>query len=169
MVAIGETGLDFYRNFSPREIQIQVFQEQIALAKELKLPLIIHTRQAFGEVLEVLKKTRAWQIGGVLHSFLGSLKEAQEGIELGFYMAFNGSLTYKNSKLDQIVLNIPQGKILTETDSPYLPPQPFRGQRNQPAYMRLVLNKLAEILKLSFEEIEEITSRNARVLFKFND
>lgn len=164
VVAIGETGLDFYYNYSPKEIQINIFREQIKIAKEISLPLIIHTRDAFNETIEILKEEKAGN--GVLHCYTGSLIVAKEAIKLGFYISWSGILTFKNAKdLKEAAKEIPLENTLIETDCPYLTPIPFRGKRNEPKYVRYVAEELARIKNVSVEEIGEITSRNAKKLF----
>ena len=165
--AIGEIGLDFYRNLSPKDKQTEAFEKQIGLAQKLNLPIVVHIRGAYKEALTILKRKSAQKIGGVLHCFSGDLKEARIGLDLGFYLSFNGSLTYHNSKSAEIARKIPLDFILTETDSPYLTPFPHRGERNRPDYVSLVIKKLSEIFSpLTFEDIERITSLNANKLFK---
>jgi TatD DNase family protein len=165
--AIGEIGLDFYRNLSPQDKQTEVFEKQIDLAQKLNLPIVVHIRGAYEEALTILKRKNSFKIGGVLHCFSGDLKEARIGLDLGFHLSFNGSLTYHNSKSAEIAKKIPLDFILTETDSPYLTPYPHRGERNRPDYVRQVIKKLSEIFSpLIFEDIERITSLNADKLFK---
>ena len=164
--AIGEIGLDFYRNLSPKDKQTEAFEKQIDLAQELNLPIVVHIRGAYKEALAILKNKNDHHIGGVLHCFSGDLKEAKIGLDLGFYLSFNGTLTYSNSRVVEIAKKIPLDFILTETDCPYLPPVPHRGERNRPHYVRLVIEKLAEILSpLTFKDIERITTLNANRLF----
>jgi len=165
--AIGEIGLDFYRNLSPKDKQTEAFEKQIDLAQKLNLPMVVHIRGAYKEALTILKKKNTGKIGGVLHCFSGDLKEAKEGLDLGFYLSFNGTLTYHNSRSTEIAKKIHLDFILTETDSPYLTPHPHRGERNRPDYVSLVIKKLSEIFSpLTFEDIERITSLNADKLFK---
>lgn len=166
IVAIGEIGLDFYRNLSPKEVQIEAFEKQIALAKKLNLPIVVHIRNAYKDALDILKKNDVQKTGGVLHCFSGNQKQANFGLSLGFYLSFNGTLTYPKSKAKDIAKNTPLDFILTETDCPYLTPAPFRGKRNKPSYVRLVMEKLSGIFSdKSFEEIEKITEKNAFNLF----
>ncbi len=177
VVAIGEIGLDFYRNLSPKKIQIEAFEKQIDLAKKLNLPIVVHMRMpkvkrhqeirnAYDDALNILKKNDVQKIGGVLHCFSGNQKQANFGLSLGFYLSFNGTLTYPKSKAKDIAKNTPIDFILTETDCPYLSPAPFRGKRNKPSYVRFVVEKLSEIFSdSSFQEVEEITEKNAFNLF----
>lgn len=167
VVAIGEMGLDFYRNLSSREDQIKAFIRQIALARELKLPIVVHVREAWDDALAVLRETKAESVGGVLHSFTGDSEQAKSALCLGFYLSFNGMLTYPDSKTSEAVKQVPLDSILVETDCPYLPPVTHRGKRNQPAYVRLVLEKLSELFSpLTFEDLERITTLNACRLFR---
>lgn len=169
VVAIGEIGLDFYRNLSPREDQIKAFREQIALAKTLNLPIVVHSREAHDQILEILKETNAQQVGGVLHSFTGDVEHAKRAQKMGFYLGFNGMLTYKDSRIVQVARGVPIDSILIETDCPYLPPVPHRGERNEPVYVKYVLEKLADLFSpLTFEDLERITSLNAKQLFGLN-
>jgi TatD DNase family protein len=169
VVAIGEIGLDFYRNLSSPPDQIKAFREQIELAKNLNLPIVVHSREAHDETLEILKDTNASQVGGVLHSFTGNAEHAKRAQDMGFYLGFSGMLTYKESKTVQVARGVPIDSILIETDCPYLPPVPHRGERNQPTYVRHVLEKLTELFSpLTFEDLERITSLNAHQLFRLD-
>jgi len=175
VVAIGEIGLDFYRDLSPRDKQRQAFKQQLALASKAGKPVIIHDRQAHEEVMAIL---RHWIKGvhqpsvtnhkpaGVLHCCSGDLAMAQEAIELGFYISIAGPVTFKNARrLHELVRRLPLKKLLVETDCPYLTPHPHRGKRNEPAYVKLVAQEVARIKGLSLEEVARITSDNAQALF----
>ncbi len=165
VIAIGETGLDFYYNYSPKDIQVKVFREQIKIANESSLPLIIHTRDAFKETIEILKEERL-KHGGVFHCYTGDLETANEGLKLGFYISWSGILTFKKaSDLREVAKNIPLEKTLIETDCPFLAPIPHRGKRNEPIFVKFVAEELAKIHNVSVEEIGEITSDNAKKLF----
>jgi TatD DNase family protein len=170
VVAIGEIGLDFYRNLSPKKIQIEAFRKQVALAKKLKLPVVVHIREAYEEeVFEILKEAITLKIGVLLHCFSGDIAQAKQAIKMGFLLSFNGVLTYPNSKSLEVAKSVPLDFILTETDCPYLTPVPHRGERNQPSHVKFVLEKLAELFKpLTFEDIERITTHNANKFFKLN-
>jgi len=162
VLAIGEIGLDYYKSTSSREIQQKAFLAQIELANSLDLPVLIHDRDAHGDLFELIKNNRPKR-GGILHCFSGSLELAQEGIKLGFYISFAGPLTFKNSRrLPEIAVKIPLEKIVIETDSPYLAPEPLRGKRNEPAYVVYVLEKLAELRQKNNTEMAEITFMNAK-------
>ena len=168
VVALGEIGLDFYRDRSPRDIQRSAFRKQIQLAKEMGKPIIIHDRDAHEEVIQILREENSSEVGGVLHCFSGDLRMARQCLDLGFYLSFTGTITYpKNEETRDIIKAIPIERILVETDCPYLSPQKFRGKRNEPAYVRYTAEKIAEIKKLSIDNVAQITSRNCHDLFGF--
>ncbi|SFL84406.1 TatD family hydrolase [Pelosinus propionicus] len=165
VVAIGEIGLDYYYDYSPREVQRSVFIRQLDIARQTKLPFIIHDRDAHGDVLEILKK-EAKGLKGVLHCFSGSLEMANEVIKMGLYVSIAGPVTFKNAaKLPEIVTKVPLEYLLVETDSPYLTPQPFRGKRNEPAYVKLVAEQVANLRGIEIEILAKATSENAKKLF----
>jgi TatD DNase family protein len=160
--AYGEIGLDFYRNLSPRDVQLKRFREQIVLAKELRLPIVVHDREAHEETLEVLKSARAEECGGVIHCFSGDYEMAKECIEMGFYISIPGTITFKNAAgFQEIIKHLPLESLLIETDAPFLAPVPFRGKRNEPSYVRYTAQKVAEIKKIPFEKVAEVTTANA--------
>lgn len=164
--AIGEIGLDYHYDFSPRDVQKQRFMEQIDLAKQLKLPIIVHDRESHGDIMDIFKKMNVKGMGGVLHSFSGSVEMARECLKLGFYLSISGPVTFKNAvKTVEVVKEVPLDMLLIETDSPYLTPVPHRGKRNYPGYVRYVAEKLAEIKGISFEEVAQRTLENGRKLF----
>jgi len=166
VVGIGETGLDFYRNLSPKEDQIRCFRAQLDLARSLKLPVIIHDREAHSETLAVLREERAGSPGGVLHCFSGDTAMAFDCIDMGFYISIPGTVTYKNAvQLHDVVAQVPLEHLLIETDCPFLTPVPFRGKRNEPAYVKLVAEKISEIKKIPLEEVARTTTHNAMSLF----
>lgn len=167
-VAIGEIGLDFYRDLSPRDQQRVAFRQQIRLAIKLDLPLVVHDRDAHVEVLRILQEEGAYRVGGVLHCFSGDLKMAWKGLEMGFLISFAGPITYGGEKKKAIARQIPLERMLVETDCPYLTPVPHRGKRNEPANVRYVAEKIAEIRGISFDEVAEVSSRNAVELFGLN-
>lgn len=153
VVAIGEMGLDFYRDLSPREVQRQVFSEQLSLARRLQKPVIIHDRDAHGEIMEILKR-EAQGMTGVLHCFSGSWEMARFCLQLGFYISIAGPVTYTNAKqLLDIAKKVPADRLLVETDSPYLTPHPLRGQRNDSSLVSLVAQKVAELRGQDPEEL----------------
>ncbi|BCA54181.1 putative deoxyribonuclease YabD [Nitrospira sp. KM1] len=171
VVAYGEIGLDYHYNHSPPEEQRTRFREQLQLARELKLPVIIHTREAQSDTITILREEKASEIGGVFHCFSGDAWLAKDALDLGFYLSFSGILTFPNAKmLREIAGQIPLDRVLIETDCPYLTPVPYRGKRNEPAYVSLVAKQLAAIhagrQDLSIERIGELTTENAKRLFK---
>lgn len=167
VVAIGEIGLDYYYDFSPRELQREWFAQQIDLAYSLGLPIIIHDREAHADVLDILKAKKDRIVGGVMHCYSGSWEMAKDFMDLGLYISLGGPVTFKNAKRPvEVAQKIPLDRLVIETDSPYLAPTPHRGKRNNPAYVGLVAQKIAEIRGMSFEEIAEITLNNAKKLFK---
>lgn len=166
VVALGEIGLDYYRDRSPRDVQHNAFRAQIRLAGKMNKPIIVHDRDAHDDVLRLLEEEDAAAVGGVLHCFSGDLAMAEKCLELGFYLSFPGPITYpKNDRTREIVAALPLERILVETDCPYLSPQQFRGKRNEPAYVRYTAEKIAEIKNLSVEDVARITSRNCYALF----
>lgn len=168
VVAIGEIGLDYYWDTSPKDVQQQVFREQIRLAKRINMPIVIHNRDAHEDVVNILREEHAEEVGGVMHCFSGSWETAQKCLDLGFYISFGGPVTYKNAKQPKEVLaKVPLDRLLIETDSPYLTPHPHRGKRNESGYVRLVAEAAAEIKGLKLEEISKITMENARACFRF--
>jgi TatD DNase family protein len=168
VVALGEIGLDYFRDRSPRDIQREAFRRQIRLARQVNKPIIVHDRDAHDEVLQILIEEDGAQVGGVLHCFSGDRKMAQQCLDLGFYLSFPGPVTYpKNDFTRDVVRSIPIERLLVETDCPYLAPQPFRGQRNEPAYVRATAEKIAALKGLSLADVARITSRNCRQLFGF--
>ena len=160
--AVGEIGLDFHYNLSESEVQRQVFREMIRLARELNLPVAIHSREAEPEVFNILKEEKAYETGGVMHCFSGTADEAKRYIEeLGFYISFSGVITFKKAdKNREAVKVVPNDRILVETDAPYLTPIPYRGKRNEPKFVRYTLEKVAELKEITFEEAEKITEEN---------
>lgn len=169
VVAIGEIGLDYYYDFSPREVQKKVFVEQIELALELKLPIIIHNRDSHQDMLDILQSNRQLLQGGVMHSFSGSWEMAKTVLDLGLYISLGGPVTFKNAKKPvDIAQNIPLERLLIETDSPYLTPVPYRGKRNDPGHVGLVAQKIADIKGISVEEVVAKTGDNAVKLFNLD-
>lgn len=167
VVGIGEIGLDYHDNLADKLTQQKVFIEQLKLAHLCKLPILIHVRDAFDDLLKILKENRQLITnGGVIHCFSGSLEIANEFIKLGFCIAFGGVLTFKNArKLVEVAQNIPLDKMVVETDSPYLCPEPFRGQRNEPKYVNYVVQKLADLNQMPKKELETILLDNTYRLF----
>jgi len=171
VVAIGETGLDRYWDYSPLDLQIEYFHRHIELARQLDLPFVVHCRDAEAEtVAELRRAAEAGPLRGVMHSFSGSLETARACLELGMYLSFAGMVTFKNAHaLRAVAAEVPADRILVETDSPYLAPSPHRGKRNEPAHVTLTAACLADRRGVSFEEFARQTTENARRLFKLTD
>lgn len=170
VVAIGEIGLDYYRDLSPRDKQKEAFIAQIKLAHEIGKPIIIHDREANQDVIDIVKKYKAGKNGGIMHCFSGNLPLAMESVKEGFYISFAGPLTYKNArKAHEVVVKIPQNRLLVETDCPYLTPEPMRGKLNEPAHVRFVVQKMAELRQQHPDEIAYLTGRNAREVYRIKD
>lgn len=166
VVAIGEIGLDYYRDLSPRAQQKEAFEQQIRLAKELELPVVIHDREAHADVLQVVR-SYGKDITGVLHCFSGSVEMAREAIKLGYLISLAGPVTFPNARnLHQLVQNLPVESVVLETDCPWLAPQPHRGKRNEPAFIVETARKVAELKGIPFDELVEATSENAERLFR---
>ncbi|MGB9819973.1 MAG: TatD family hydrolase [Pseudothermotoga sp.] len=169
VVSIGETGLDYYRNLSSKEDQKRVFSEQLVLAKELDLPVIIHIRDAYEDAYEILSKIGLPNAGGVIHAFSADTSWALKFIELGAFIGIGGPLTYpKNITLKNVVRAVGAENIVTETDCPYLPPNQFRGKRNEPAYVRFVVEEISKILNESLQDLSSKLLQNAKELFAAN-
>ncbi len=163
--AIGEIGLDYYWSTDFKEQQKEAFQYQIDFAKKRNLPIAVHCRNAFDDILEMLEKNNDKKLSGVLHCFTGNVEQAERLIAMGFYLGLGGVLTFKNSGLDKVIEQIDLKHLVLETDAPFLAPTPFRGKRNESSYTLLVAKKMAEIKKVSVEYISEITTFNATNLF----
>ncbi|HHV46238.1 MAG TPA: TatD family hydrolase [Tissierellia bacterium] len=166
VVAIGEIGLDYYYDNSPRDIQKKWFREQLRLAKEVGLPVIIHSRDAAGDTFDIIKEAQDGTLRGVLHCYSGSVEMAMEYVKLGFYISLAGPVTFKNARVSKEVAKaVPIDRLLIETDSPYLAPEPYRGRRNEPIYVRYVAGAIAEIRDMTFEELAKKTAENTKRLF----
>jgi TatD DNase family protein len=176
VVAVGEIGLDFYRDLSPRTVQRRAFQAQLAWAAKMGRPVIIHDRDAHDEIMEILTD---WAMGlknsplagrmGVLHTFSGDLGMAEKAIDLGFYISISGPVTYKNAdQLASIAEALPLDRLLVETDCPFLTPHPHRGKRNEPAYVRLVAERIARLRGMAFNDLAKATTINAQRLFELS-
>lgn len=162
LVAIGEIGLDYYYGKDNKEKQIEVFESQLKLAEECNLPVIVHSREATLDTINSLKKYR---VRGVIHCFSGSLETANEYIKMGYYIGIGGVMTFKKSKIDEIIKDIPLDNIILETDSPYLTPEPYRKYRNEPKYIKTIAEYLADIKKISLDEVSKNTENNIKELF----
>lgn len=170
IVALGEIGLDYFYEYSPREIQKEVFIRQLTLSREMDVPVILHEREATADMIAILtrffKEGKLRDMPGVCHCFSGSAETAQILLGMGFYLGFDGPITFKNNrKAKEVIASVPADRLLIETDCPYLTPEPFRGKRNEPAYLPYVLEALAEIKQLPVKDMAKITSSNAKKLF----
>ncbi|VEF50011.1 TatD-related deoxyribonuclease YabD [Bacillus freudenreichii] len=166
VVALGEMGLDYHWDKSPQDVQKEVFRRQIGLAKKLKLPIIIHNRDATEDVVQILREEKAEEVGGIMHCFSGSAETAKECVEMNFHISLGGPVTFKNAKKPKkVAMEVPLDRLLIETDCPYLAPHPYRGKRNEPAYVKLVAEQIAELKEISYEEVAKKTTENAMKLF----
>ncbi|WP_179009142.1 TatD family hydrolase [Winogradskyella forsetii] len=163
--AIGEIGIDLYWDKSTLDIQIEAFRHQIKLAKQYKLPIVIHCREAFDEIFKVLEEEQSDDLFGIFHCFTGTLEQAQQAISYQMKLGIGGVVTFKNGKIDQFMNQIDLKHIVLETDSPYLAPKPYRGKRNESSYIYKVLEKLSELYVKSPEEIASITTENSKAIF----
>lgn len=165
VVAIGEIGLDYYRDLSPRQRQREAFEKQVGLAQELGLPIVVHDREAHGDVMQVLRNSAA-DATGVMHCFSGSLEMAREVVDLGYLISIAGPVTFPNArKLHEVVRWVPEESLVFETDCPWLAPQSVRGKRNEPSFLSEIALKVSELKGTSFDRLIQVTSRNARRLF----
>ena len=170
VAAVGEIGLDYYWDKESHELQKEWFKKQMELAKEVDLPVIVHSREAAQDTFDLIKSEHAGTTGGVIHCFSGSKEMAKEYIKMGYYIGVGGVVTFKNARvLKEVVESIPLERILTETDCPYLAPVPFRGKRNCSAYISYVLDMIAELKGISREEAEQVTYENARNMYRITD
>lgn len=163
--AIGEIGIDLYWDKTTLEIQKKAFKHQIQLAKQYKLPIVIHCREAFDEIFEVLETEKGDDLFGIFHCFTGTFDQAQQALSYNMKLGIGGVVTFKNGKIDQFLDQIDVKHIVLETDSPYLAPVPYRGKRNESSYLSEVVNKLATIYKVSVEEIAALTTQNSKAVF----
>lgn len=166
VVGIGETGLDYHWDKSPKDIQQELFRKQIRLAKEVNLPIIIHNRDATSDVVRILEEESAIEVGGIMHCYGGSVETAKQCINMNFLISLGGPVTFKNARMPKMVATeIPLEKLLIETDAPYLAPHPYRGKRNEPSYVPLVAEEIARLKGVSVEEVAKQTTENAMHLF----
>ena len=169
VVGIGETGLDYHWDKSPKDVQQDLFRKQIRLAQKVDLPVIIHNRDATGDVVRILKEEEAEKTGGIMHCFGGSVETARECIDLNFMISLGGPVTFKNARMPkEVATEIPLDHLLIETDAPYLAPHPNRGKRNEPAWVVLVAEEIARLKNLSVEEVAARTTENALKVFKLS-
>ncbi len=166
VVAIGEIGLDYYYDFAPKESQHRAFIEQINIAKNMNLPIIVHNRDSDEDLLEILKKEQNGNLTGVLHCFSGNTEMMKQAIDLGFNVSFTGNITFKKTNLTEVVKETPMDRLLLETDSPWMSPIPHRGKRNEPKFVRKVAEKISEIKNIPINEVISMTSANAKKLFR---
>ncbi|MBM2802157.1 MAG: TatD family deoxyribonuclease [Deltaproteobacteria bacterium] len=166
VVAVGETGLDYYYNHSPQDTQQRVFAQFIHMARDTELPIVVHERDAAQEAEDLLRREGAGKLRGVIHCFTGNYEAACGYLDLGFYLSFTGIITFKNAEpLREVVRKVPLEKIFVETDSPYLTPVPHRGKRNEPAYVRFVAETIANVKGVTLDEVARVTTTNVRALF----
>lgn len=169
VVAVGEAGLDYHYDHSPREVQREVFRWMISLARRVKKPLVVHTREARDDTLAILDEEGAREVGGIIHCFSEDVAFARRALELGFYLSFSGILTFKNANsVHEAATFSPADRLLVETDSPYLAPVPMRGKRCEPAYVAYTAKRLAELRETTLEAIAETTTSNAARLLGFD-
>ena len=162
VVALGEMGLDYHWDKSPKEVQKDVFRRQIRLARKVNLPIIIHNRDATEDVVTILKEEHVEEVGGIMHCFTGSIEVAKQCMDMNMYISFGGPVTFKNAKPKEVAAELPLDKLLIETDCPYLTPHPFRGKRNEPGYVSYVAEQIAELKGITYEELADITTANAK-------
>ncbi len=171
VVALGEMGLDYYKNYSQKEKQQEVFRKQIRLAIELGLPIVVHSRDAEEDTIRVLEEEQAYKVGGVMHCFTGSYEFMRKCVELGFYISYSGIVTYKNAQtLREVVKRTPTTRLLIETDSPFLAPEPVRGKPNKPSNLRYIAEAIAQLIpNTSIEDVDRMTTQNAKLLFNLGN
>jgi TatD DNase family protein len=165
VVAVGEIGLDYHWDLTFKMEQIEAFKIQVLWAAELGLPISIHSRNSTQEIIDILRELNLKELKGVFHCYSGDINQADEIINMGFYLGIGGVVTFKNSELSEIVNQVPLERIVLETDGPYLAPTPFRGKRNEPSYLRLIAEKVAEIKKITLDEVAGVTTTNALNIF----
>lgn len=168
VVAIGECGLDYFYDFHPRDIQIESFSSQLKIAKENKLPVIVHNREADEDILDVITKEQDGNLSGVFHCFSSSLETMEKALDLNFHISFTGNITFKKTDLSEQVKKVPLNRLLLETDSPYMTPVPHRGKRNEPKFVRKIAEKIAEIKSIDINEVIDMTTQNALRLFRLS-
>lgn len=166
VVAIGEMGLDYHWDKSPKDVQKDVFRKQIRLAKKLQMPIIIHNREATADIIEVLQEEDAKEVGGIMHCYNDSVDYLQACLDMNFHISLGGPVTFKNATMPkEVAVKVPLDRLLVETDAPFLAPHPNRGKRNEPAYVKLVAEKIAELRGATLEEISGATTKNAMKFF----
>lgn len=166
VIALGEMGLDYHWDKSPKDVQKEVFIKQIHLAKKVKLPIIIHNRDADGDIVEILEAEGASDVGGIMHCFGGSVEIADRCLNMNFYISLGGPVTFKNAKRPkEVAKHVPLDKLLIETDCPFLAPHPYRGKRNEPSYVKRVAEEIADLREMSYEDLARQTTKNAFTCF----
>ncbi|HLR68828.1 TatD family hydrolase [Virgibacillus alimentarius] len=169
VIALGEMGLDYHWDKSPKDVQKEVFRRQIRLAKKVNMPIIIHNREATEDIIEVLSEENAGEIGGIMHCYNDSAEYVQTFLDMNFYISLGGPVTFKNAPLPkEVAVQVPLNRLLIETDAPFLAPHPNRGKRNEPAYVKLVAEKIAQLREMRFDELGKITTENAFELFNLH-
>jgi len=167
VVALGEMGLDYHWDTSPKQVQEEVFRKQIRLAKKLSMPIIIHNREATADIIRILQEEKAEEVGGIMHCFSGTVEDVQPCLDMNFYISMGGPVTFKNGhEAKRVAKMVPLDRLLIETDAPYLAPHPNRGKRNEPAYVRLVAEEIAQLRDLDYEKLCNITTENALKVFR---
>ena len=166
-IGVGEVGLDFYCSKNNIKEQVEFLKGVFDIVSGKKMPVSLHCREAFGTMFQILKDKQHGNLGGVIHCFTGDLEQAQKFIDLGFYLGIGGVITFKKSKIPNVVKEIGLGRIVLETDSPYLAPEPVRGTKNNPTNLGFIITKISEVLGIDCEEIERVTTSNAKKIFKF--
>ncbi len=170
VVALGEMGLDYHWDKSPKDVQKDVFRKQIALAKKLDLPIIIHNREATADIIEIMQEENAAEVGGIMHCYNDSVDYIQACLDMNFYISLGGPVTFKNAQMPKdVAIEVPLDRLLIETDAPFLAPHPKRGKRNEPAYVTLVAEKIAELREIPYEAVCDATTAIAFRLFKINE
>ena len=169
VVAVGEIGLDYYRDLSPRDIQRGAFEKQLQLAVDTKMPIVIHTREAFEDTIDVVKGFASSLVGGVFHCFPGDINDASRVFELGFVVSVGGVITFPKAGMAELARQVPLDKVILETDAPYLTPVPHRGKQNEPAYVRFVYDKMAELKGVPVAEIRKQVDRNCKKLYRLEE
>lgn len=166
VIAIGEIGLDYYYDFLPKDVQIEAFRNQLKIAKEVDLPVIVHNRESEDDMLKIIDEEQDGSLKGVVHCFSSPLEVMNKVLDLGFNVSFTGNITFKKSNHKDIIENVPKDRFMIETDSPYMAPVPKRGKRNEPAYLKYIAEKIAEIKSIPTNEVIKMTTENAKRLFK---
>ncbi|WP_010531229.1 TatD family hydrolase [Lentibacillus jeotgali] len=170
VVAIGEMGLDYHWDKSPKDLQKEVFRRQIALARKVNMPIIIHNREATEDIMELLQEEKASEVGGIMHCYNDSAKYVQTFLDMNFYISLGGPVTFKNATLPKdVAVEVPLDRLLVETDAPFLAPHPNRGKRNEPSYVKLVAEKIAELRGMPFDKLSNITTENALKFFNISE